>query len=337
MSDVSEKTFEPTPYRIAKAKREGNVARSSQLVATLAFTASAAAALPAARVLSAVASAALRRAAHGRIETAAILFILALGLAPAACASFAGALSGLLQSGGLALVSVAPKFERINPIEGLKRICSRETLGLSMRGGLAFGCATLAMAPSISSCAGTVLRDSGIVAVVVAVNRAVRHLIFAAAAVGIVFALVEYAAARRSWLRKLRMSFDERKREVKEEEGDSIARGRRRAFHRALTRSGLHRLPTATFVVTNPTHVAVALEYRPPTVSVPRVVVRAVDHLAMRVRELAHVYRLPLVENAELARALYRDGRPGEAIPHAHYVAVAEVVAALLRSSEITA
>lgn len=337
MSDVSEKSFEATPHRIAKARREGNVARSSQLVATLAFAAAAIAALPAARSLFSVAGEVLRRAAHGSVEETPILFILALSLAPAACASLAGAVCALAQTGGLTVVSIAPKFERVNPLEGLKRICSRETLALSIRGGLAFGCAALAMAPSVAGSAETALQDSRVASIAVAVEHAAQRILFAAVAVGMAFSLAEYAAAWRTWLRKLRMTFDERKREIKEEEGDAIARGRRRSFHRALTRNGLHRLKTATFVVTNPTHVAVALEYRPPAVAVPRVVVRALDELAMRVRCVARSYRIPIVEDVELARALYRDGHTGEAIPHAHYVAVAEVVAALLRTSEITA
>jgi flagellar biosynthetic protein FlhB len=77
------------------------------------------------------------------------------------------------------------------------------------------------------------------------------------------------------------------------------------------------------------------LEYRPPAIAVPRVLVRAVDEGAHRVRRIAEVNRIPVVENPPLAHALYRDGRAGEPIPHAHYVAVAEVVAALLRLKEI--
>ncbi|HYL26367.1 MAG TPA: EscU/YscU/HrcU family type III secretion system export apparatus switch protein, partial [Candidatus Nitrosotalea sp.] len=87
----------------------------------------------------------------------------------------------------------------------------------------------------------------------------------------------------------------------------------------------------AAFVIVNPSHIAVGLEYAPPRVAVPRVLVRAADEAAMRVRAIAASRRIPLVENALLARALYRDCRTGEAIPQRHYVAVAEVVAALLR------
>ena len=89
--------------------------------------------------------------------------------------------------------------------------------------------------------------------------------------------------------------------------------------------------------MTNPDHVAVALEYRPPAVAVPRVLVRALDDAALEVRTLARAHGVPIVENVALARALYRDARAGEPIPHAHYVAVAEVVAALLRAGEVKA
>jgi type III secretion protein U len=164
---------------------------------------------------------------------------------------------------------------------------------------------------------------------------AAQHVAFAAGAVGLLFSVAEFGAARSSWLRKLRMSFEERKREVREEEGDALARGRRRSLHRALLRGGLTRIKEASFVVVNPTRLAVALAYRPPRVPVPEVLVRVRDEAAARARELAAIYGIPIVENVALARALYRDGRPGDPIPQAHYVAVAEVVVALTRADEI--
>ena len=176
------------------------------------------------------------------------------------------------------------------------------------------------------------LRAASLSEVAAGAWNATEEVAVAAVSVGLLFSVAEYAAARRVWLRKLRMSFEERKREVKEEEGDAILRGRRRAMHRALLRSGLHRIKDAAFVVTNPWHVAVALEYRPPEVCVPRVLVRALDELALQVNRVARRHRIPVVENVALARALYRDGRTGEPIPHVHYVAVAEIVAALTRS-----
>lgn len=331
MSDSSEKPFEATPARIRKARREGDVARSNELGANVAFAAGALTLFALMPQLAAVAGnvVALTIATHSGRSSVAIVV---LALAPIAASAIAGTFGSLLQNGGLRLVSVAPKAERLNPVAGMKRMLSRETLAHSARAALAFACATAAMAPFVTWCAGALMRAPPLAAVVTQTWASGRHALFAASAVGFGFALAEYGAARAAWLRRLRMSFEERKREIKEEEGDASARGRRRALHRALLRGGVRRLKDAAFVVVNPEHVAVALEYRPPRVCVPRVLVRAADSAAVVVRATAIQYGIPIVENVWLARALFRDGRAGEPIPHPLYVAVAEVVVALMRT-----
>jgi flagellar biosynthesis protein FlhB len=336
MSDASEKPFEATPRRIAKARREGNVARSSELAANLSFAAAALTLAASAPAFGGVASHAFFVSASGATPAMASL-IVGIALLPIGAAALAGTFGNLLQSGGLVIVAVAPKLERLDPLGGLKRILSRETLAHTLRALLAFACAAVAMAPAIEWSAAAFVRAATVDEIATAAWVAARDVAVAAAAVGFAFAIAEYGAARNVWLRKLRMTFDERKREAKDEEGDATARGRRRSLHRALLRSGLRRVKDAAFVVVNPQHVAVALEYRPPRVPVPRVLVRAADEAAMHVRRMAVARCIPIVENVALARALYCDGRPGEPIPHVHYVAVAEVVAALLRSREIAA
>jgi flagellar biosynthesis protein FlhB len=335
VNEAGEKPFEATPHRLVKAKREGNVARSSEFAANISFAAAAWTAIATAPLLGAVACSSLAAAASNGIVSRNSMFIVAPALLSLGAATLAGALASLLQTGGLTFVAVAPKMERLNPMEGLKRVCSRDTLAHSARATLAFVCATAAMLPLIGVSAATMLCAAGFGGVAMAAWTGAHQVSIAAVAVGLLFSIAEYGAARSAWLRKLRMSFEERKREAKDEEGDAVARGRRRTLHRALVRGGLHRLKSAAFVVANPTHVAVALEYGPPAVPVPRAVVRAADELASRVVRLARSYRIPVVENVTLARALYRDTRIGEPIPHAHYVAVAEVVAALLRALEI--
>jgi len=334
VSDGAEKAFEATPRRIAKAKREGNVARSSELAANVSFAAAALAIVASAAQFGSVAADAIVRSQALRPAPWSALVLL-VALVPIAAASIAGALASVAQNGGLALVPVTAKIERLNPVEGIARILSRETLSHSLRAALAFLCATLAMTPALTAGAAAMLRSPDLAQTVAQVWSAAQHVTFAAGAVGLLFSLAEFGAARTSWLRKLRMSFEERKRELKEEEGDALARGRRRSLHRALLRGGLTRVKEAAFVVVNPTRLAVALAYRPPRVPVPEVLVRARDEAAARVREIAATYGVPIVENVALARALYRDGRPGEPISPAHYVAVAEVVAALMRADEI--
>jgi len=334
VSDASEKPFEATPHRLMRAKREGNVARSGELGANLSF---AAAWLTLAGVVPAISPAAraVLLADLSEYKGSALFALpLAIALLPVAASAGAAVVAKVAQSGFVA-APVTWRGERLNPIAGLGRILSAETLTHSLRASLAFVCAAAAMLPIMLVRLPAVLEATGAESAGAAAWSCTGELALTAVAVGSLFSIAEYAAARRSWLQKLRMSFEERKREAREEEGDSTARGRRRALHRAMVRGGLGRVREAAFVVTNPDHVAVALEYNPPAVAVPRVLVRALDAVALEVRTLARAHGVPVVENVVLARALYRDCRPGEAIPHAHYVAVAEVVAALMRAGEI--
>jgi len=330
MSDASEKPFEPTPRRIVKARREGNVARSGELAANLSFAAAAMSVAAMAPLLGAVACNAMAASVSGQAG-AADGCVLGVALGPISAAAVAGAIGSWLQTGGPVLQSIAPKLERLNPIDGVKRILSRETLAHSLRAALAFACAVGAMSPLLARCAWKLLQAATPGTAADEAWSASREVAIAAATVGCVFAFAEFAAARNLWLRKLRMSFAERKREAREEEGDAAARGRRRALHRTLLASGMQRLNAAALVVANPQHLAIALEYRPPRVPVPMVLVRAAGADAVRVRRIAAAYRIPIVEDVSLARALYRDAQVGAPIPPAHYVAVAQVVAALQR------
>lgn len=335
MSDVSEKPFEATPRRIAKARREGNIARAGELAANFSFAAGGLTLVAAMPMLGALACNALTIALARKASATAAL-VTAVALLPIGAAVLAGMIGNVVQNGGLVALPVAPRLERLNPFEGAKRILSRETLAHALRASLAFGCATTAMAPFVAWSAFASLQSSSLDDVVTEAWKASREVAFVACAVGICFAVAEYGTARRAWLQKLRMSFEERKREAKEEEGDAAARGRRRTLHRALLRGGMRRLKDAAFVVANPQHVAVALAYKPPHVPVPRILVRAADAAAVRLRAAAASHRIPIVENVWLARALYRDGRTGEPIAQAYYVAVAQVVVALLRCKAIS-
>ena len=335
MSDASEKPFEATPKRLERAKREGNVARAGELAANLSFGAAGltlAGVLPA---LEACARSALRAGARGEPALAACAALLALALVPVAAAALAGVAASAMQNGGLRFAAPSFKAEWLDLVEGAKRALSRECLLHALRAALAFAVAAGAMEPVFARAAAMALGSLGTAGVASAAWRACELVAAIACATGLFFAAGEFASARAAWLKKLRMSFEERKREAKDQEGDPLARGRRRSLHRALLRGAIERVREAAFVIANPTHVAIALEYRPPGVPVPRVLVRAADAAALRVREIAAIHGIPIVENVPLARALFRDARAGDAIPHAQYVAVAEVVAALMRSGRI--
>jgi flagellar biosynthesis protein FlhB len=212
---------------------------------------------------------------------------------------------------------------------------SREAIAHGARALVACIIAALIILPSLRDLLGVSVAGSGPIPVAAVAWSGVQHVVPAIAGIGLLFSILEFGVARAQWLKKLRMSFDEFKREMKEQDGDPLARGRRKSMHRALIRGSLKRVKDAAFVVVNPTHVAIALEYRPPEVPVPVVLVRAADEAALRVREVAAEHRIPVIENVPLARALFADCHAGRAIPTGHYVAVAEVVAALVRSGAL--
>ena len=332
MSDA-EKPFDATPARRARARREGNVARSAEASSVAAFGAAILAAALAVPLGAGAAASAVRvtaRCAH-EVEPLALVLLAVAALLPAAAAATAGCAVALVQSGGLRATALRLDPARLQPVAGLKRMLGGEAAVAALRGTLAFGVAVVAVAPVVRDVVASGATLASPAAAAALAGGAALRACLAAAAVGATFALADYALARRRWLRGLRMSLEELKRDAKEHDGDPQARSRRKSAHRALVRGSISRLHEASFVVVNPTHVAVAMRYAPPTVPVPEVLVRALDDAALRVKSIARERRIPVVEDAALARLLYAQGESGRPIPPEAYVAVAQIVAALAR------
>jgi len=333
VSDESgEKHYDATPSRLERAKREGNVARSQDAVTVAAFAAAIAATFIVVPGIANASAAAFEDAAKHASATGAYAEIAVLAAVPLTSASAAAIACALLQSGGVAFVAPSPKFDRLSPAEGFKRMFSRDALIAAARGILAFSAAAAAAVPAIYLVMQSAVRTGAFAGSVAASWHGAETIALAACLVGALFAALDYGIVRAAWRKKLRMSFDELKRDMKESDGDPQTRAQRRSLHRSLSRGALARVKDAAFVVTNPTHVAVALEYAPPGVPVPRVLVRAADDAALRVRKLAAAHRIPIVENIPLARALYAGSKSGDVIAQEHYIAVAEIVAALVKA-----
>ncbi len=334
---AGEKSFAPTPSRIAKAKRDGNIARSQEVTAVAAACAGSVACAALAGTIGDASRSALMAAASGGIDGGRLAIVLACALATVALAGAGAACAGLAQSGGVRVVAISLKFERCNPVAGFKRMFSRESAIALVRAAVAFTCAVCAAAPAILAIFGAALESGDVRALAETAWGGIVRIVGVCIAAGALFAGLDYLLVRASWLRKLRMSFAELKREIKEHDGDPQARSRRRQLHRELSRGAIARTKDAAFVVVNPTHVAVALDYRPPDVPVPVVLVSAIDEQALRVREIAARHAIPVVENVALARELHAAARAGDPIAVQSYVAVAEIVAALTRAGALRA
>jgi flagellar biosynthetic protein FlhB len=335
VSDESDKQLDPTPARIARARQRGDVPRSPELAAAAAFGCASLAAWAVAPSIARLARDAILTATRGRSPAVDAASILATAIAPAIGGAVAAACIGVAQSGGIAIAPVTVQLERLDPSKGVGRILSRETAMHALRACAAFLVAVAVLVLPLERTIVLASSGSGIAAIASAACDGALHALFAACAIGALFAAAEYGVLRNAWLRRLRMNLEELKREIKDQEGDPHVRGRRRERRRELLQGSLNEVRRASFVIANPTHVAIALQYAPPHVAVPHVLVRAAESSARRVRELASRLQIPIVEEPALARALFRDVRVGHAIPAGHYVAVAEIVVALMRSGAL--
>jgi len=170
--------------------------------------------------------------------------------------------------------------------------------------------------------------DSGLLKV----GTSIKDILWKAAAVFLVFGLIDLFRQKRKFNKDLRMTKHEVKQESKENEGSPLIKGKIRRLQRDLARRRMmQNVATATAVIVNPTHYAIALRYDHETMATPMVVAKGKNYLALRIRQRALEHNIPLVENPPLAQALYKSVDVGKEIPAHLYRAVAEVLAYIYR------
>jgi len=338
-----EKTEAATPRRLEKAREEGQVARSRELntfmllacgVATLWLTGA-----YLYRSLNGVVRAGLwfdpRIARDTGVMTAAAAesaFQALASLLPLFGALVTVAVLSSVALGGLVFTAKAlePKFERLNPLKGVARMFSSQTLVELFK--------TLAKAAVIGGIGAMVIwhyRDDMIVLMHATPTEALTagmRLVALCCAL-IVAALILVVAIDAPWQlwshhKKMRMSRQDVKQEHKESEGDPHVKGRIRQQQRAMARRRMmSEVPKADVVVTNPTHYAVALIYSEQQAGAPRVVAKGSGLIAARIREIAQAHKVLMLSAPPLARALHHHVELGQEIPAALYGAVAQVLA----------
>jgi flagellar biosynthetic protein FlhB len=225
---------------------------------------------------------------------------------------------------------LTPQFSRMNPLEAAKRIFSLHGLvelgkTLLKAGLVAFVLyhVTVESIPALAALAAADLRTTG-----PQLAALTMRLGMISAAALLALGVLDYGYQRWDFIRSSRMSKDEIREEFKQTEGDPKIKGRIRQLQRKLaTRRMMQDVPKADVVVTNPTHLAVALAYRAGEMGAPRVVAKGADAVAQRIKEIAREHDVPVLENKPLARALYASVEIGTEIPIELFQAVAEVLA----------
>ena len=230
--------------------------------------------------------------------------------------------------------ALRPKFSRIDPIQGFKRLFSMRSLVEAFKGILkiavllyliySFLKGVVDTFPKLMftdvTTGGAYLKD---LAIQIALRIAVAYAVLAGA---------DFLYQWWDYERQLRMSKQEIKEEYKQMEGDPQVKGRIKELQRKMTQSRMmQNVPQADVVIRNPTHFAVALRYRPEKDSAPVVLAKGQDYLALRIVQTAEESHVAVVENVPLARALYASAEVGQQIPPELYNAVAEVLVYLYR------
>ena len=345
MADESgqEKTEDPTPKRIREAREKGDVPRSRELGATVLLLAAAASALIfgdlVAHRMADMMGGNLALERDTLFDSSMMLAYLARSMFDAllALSGFFGlvllaAIVGPIALGGwnFSGQAVQPKGSRINPLSGLKRMFSLKAL-IELVKALAKFLLVASIAILVLKVMQPRLMALGAQDVMPAIGDAVEIVIWTFLLISaslILISLLDVPFQLYDYSKKMKMTLQEVKDEMKNTEGKPEVKGRIRQLQREIAqRQMMGKVPEADVVITNPTHYAVALKYDPASGQAPVVLAKGVDFVALKIRELAQEHEVPMLSAPPLARALYQHTELGQEIPAGLFKAVAQVLA----------
>ena len=264
-----------------------------------------------------------------------LLLLLPLCVAAVVGAMVAGALN---TRGILTLKGIAPSFRKLNPLQNTKHLIGKESLILLIKVIAKLAVVVLILRgwvgtwqmqlPMLSfttnqTAAGTLWDD-------------VLHISLQIAAGFFLIGAIDFGYRQYAWRKRLRMTKEEVKEEAKRMEGNLQMRAHmrqtaRRRLRALMAAGGLRKVPQADVVVTNPTHFAIAIQYKAGKMRAPKVIAKGQRLFALRIKEIARQHNIPIVENKPLAQTLYKSVEINQEIPSELYQAVAQVLAFVYR------
>jgi flagellar biosynthetic protein FlhB len=224
--------------------------------------------------------------------------------------------------------SLKPKFSKISPMAGFKRLFGKEAFVNFLKGlaklGVVGAVIFSVLWPERPLIDALVRMD---VAMLLPKSLSlIMSVLYSAVAILAVVAIADYFYQYRAWYERQKMSFEELKEEFKQSDGNPEIKGKLRQLRRdRANKRMMSNVPKATVIITNPTHYAVALRYE-SGMQAPICVAKGADLIALKIREIANANDIPIVENPPLARALHATIDIDQVIPEEHYKAVAEVI-----------
>ena len=228
------------------------------------------------------------------------------------------------------LKPLIPKFSKLNPINGFKRIISMDKLVELLKAVIKIGLIAYLAYSELTESAGLVnsLYDTDLFDAVAMIGKLVIDFGFRVAIIYLVIGLADYIYQKFKFNKDMRMTKQEIKDEFKQTEGDPKIKGQiRQRMREASQRRMMQQLPEADVVITNPTHLACAIKYDKSQAEAPILLAKGADYLAQKIKEEAKKNNIPIVENKPLARMLYHNVELDEEIPEELYQMTAEVLA----------
>ncbi|MCS7026684.1 MAG: EscU/YscU/HrcU family type III secretion system export apparatus switch protein [Bryobacteraceae bacterium] len=345
MADQGQRTEQPTPRRLEKARREGRFPVSKEFLSATTFAAFVWLVTTQADTTTATLTKVFRDLLRASFQAELWLsspHSLGLKVVPQLLPAVAWGLGLTLLALGTQLVSTGFGFAPAKLTLDFSRLLPTGRLSQTVRQNLASAGHALVLLPLFAWAAYSILSENlslyerlarfRLEAAIRGAAASLGDLLRKAAFLLLIFGAWDLLRQRRKWKNEMRMSKQEVKDEQKEAEGSPLMRMRIRRLQRDLARRRMmQQVPKATAVIVNPTHYAVAIRYQMGESAAPRIVAKGKNWLAQRIRLLAAKHQVPIVENAPLARALYGAAEVGQEIPTHLYQAVAEVLAYIYR------
>jgi len=344
---TAEKTEQPTPKRLKKAKEKGQVAQSQELPAVVSIVVLVMVLALSAPALLQWFIMQMKEGMSGQIsvfaDSKAFINFLntkiissAIAMCPILAALFVGSVLSCVVVGGLNFAPQALnlKFDAINPVKGFGRLFNVKSavkLGVSIAKLIVVSIIVwLYLHSRIDTLAA--IRWAWSAQIMAAIAKVILGMLIRVCVALLIIAAIDVFFQKWKYTQDLKMTKQEVKQERKDTDGSPEVKSRVRRIQIEMAKKRmLQEIPKANVILVNPTHVAVALRYEAKTMDAPVMVAKGSDHLAEKIREIARAYGVPIVRKPELARTIYSTVEPGDAIPQTLYAAVAEVLAMIYR------
>ncbi len=341
--EAGEKTEEPSQHRIDEARKKGDVASSKEVNSVLILTGVFSTLILSSLFIFEVmyeyiewlyglnVTKAFTKELGAQIFSES-MYVLLKCTAPVCLVSMIlGVLSQIAQVGIIySPEAIQLKLERINPLQGVKKLFSKKSLGEAVKGMFKFAVVLsityYTLSDKLTSFIGFLHTESPeaftygkMFAFQLAISIFIGLLLIA---------IADFAWEKYMYKEKLRMTKQQVKEESKDKDGNPEIKQKIRSIQREMAQKRmLADIPKADVIVTNPTHLSIILRYDTERMIAPQVMGKGQDHLALKIREIAKEHNIPIVENVPLARAIYKTVKIGEGVPRSLYKAVAEILA----------